>query len=792
MRSTRLHSLTLLALSLLTAQTALAAGTWPHLRGPAMDGRVSAALDLGDAPTLEPVWRIGLGSGYSGIAVADGRVVTAFSNGTSDVVAAFDLATGDEIWRYAHDSVNKARDGSDDGPLSTPLLAVEHAFVVGAKGKLVALGLEDGKLAWSRKLQDDFGSEPPHFGYSTTPILVDGKLIVMTGGTEGRAISALDPKTGKTLWSSVAEKVEDQMPVAMELAGELQVVAVAGKKVMGLSPADGAVLWSHEFGENDWVGSSNPTYAGPNQFLVFASGDAVVLGVGKTDNEYAVSELYRSKTLGQTYALPVYRDGYLYGFRGQVLSCMNAGDGERVWRSRPPGGRGLILVDDKLVVFGSDGMVVVADASPEGYRERARIQALEASAYTWPAFADGKVLVRNLEEMAAVRLAGAGRRAMAASASEGVAGHAFGRWLADLAAAEDKAAAVAEFLKAHPRSPVVEDGYAHFVFSGETEDLALRGTMLPNNNPVGMEPVEGTDFYYRSVEVEPGERYEYQFMKDFGERIPDPRNPDQVPSSGGPPNSQFTTAGYEFPGHTAAPADGPRGRIEEVAFESKTLGTRELKVYLPPGYDDGTARYPVLLVHDGLNWLEKGLMANTLDNLIGKTVQPVVVAFLKPRDQWWLEAGGTGTDQHLEMVVGELLPHLAEKYRLTDAPSSHATMGHRGYGLASAYVALKHPDLFGKVAIQSPQIGLGYEDAVRELLGTDAASKVTVYLDWNKNEVRDLDAGFDLYEESRRFAQTLEAHNIAYVGGEMKDSFGWAGWRSRTDRILATLFPLQE
>ncbi|MFQ5526395.1 MAG: PQQ-binding-like beta-propeller repeat protein [Thermoanaerobaculia bacterium] len=790
MKSTRWLLATVLALALIPATAVSASSTWPHLRGPGMDGRVSSELDLGEAPALELAWKVPLGSGYSGIAVADGRAVTSFSDGTSDVVAAFDLTTGREIWRHAHDSVNKARDGSDDGPLSTPLLAQGHAFVVGAKGELVALRLEDGALTWSRALEEDFGSEMPHFGFSTTPILAEGKLIVMTGGSEGRAISALDPKTGETLWSQGSEKVDDQMPMAMELAGRLQIIAVTGKKLQGRSPEDGSVLWTHEFGEQDWVGSSTPTYAGPNQFLIFANGEAVVFGVGITDGEYAVSELYRSKTLGNGYALPVYREGYLYGFRGQVLSCMNAGNGERVWRSRPPGGRGLILVDDKLVVFGANGMVVVADASPDGYRERARIEALASSAYTWPAFADGKVLVRNLEEMAAVRLAGAVRSAMPRRAADEANGHAFGRWLTALVAAEDKAAVAAKYLEENPRWPMLEANYAHFVYTGDVEDLAIRGTMLPNANPVALEAVKGTDLRYLTVEVEPGARYEYQFVKDFGERIPDPRNPDQVPSSGGPPNSQFTTTGYEFPAHTNTPETAARGRIEDTGFESETLGKRELKVYLPPGYDDSTESYPLLLVHDGLNWLEKGLMANSLDNLVGERVQPVVVAFLKPRDEWWLEAGGTGTDQHVDMVVNELLPYIAERYRLVDSPASHAVMGHRGYGLTSAYLALTNPNVFGKAAIQSPQIGLGYEDAFRALLSTEAGNLITFYLDWNRREARDIDAGFDLQQESRAFADALLANEIAFTGGERNDSFGWAGWRTRTDRILETLFPL--
>lgn len=793
------------ALALLLAPALAAASDWPHLRGARQDGRAVGEAGLPEQIGLELDWRVRLGSGYSGIAVGGERSVTAFAEGDQDFVAAFELATGKELWRRPLNPITKGHDGSDDGPLSTPTILNDHVFMLGADGRLLALALEDGSVAWSKDLPKEFGSVRPAYGFSTSPAAVQGKLAVLTGGPEERALSALDPATGEVLWSVGSAAVSDQMPIAMTLGGREQIVAVSGHSVAGYSPEDGSLLWSHEFDENAWTGSSTPTPAGENRLMIFVSGEGTVISVEPDESgELRARELYRTKALGNSYALPVYREGHLYGFRGQILSCVDAETGERVWRSRPPGGRGLILVEDKLVVFGAGGNVVIADASPEGYRERARIEALDASAYTWPAYAGGRILVRNLEEMAAVRLTAASPTAAepvavaeqpAEAAPEPDEG-AFAAWVARVEALEtpdERAAAVDEYLARHSRSPIVDGDRAMFVYRGDVEDLALQGTMLETTAPVPMERLAGTDFFYRSVAVEPAMRYEYLLVKDYEERIADPRNPVSVPARWGPERSQFTTDGYETAEHLSEPAAGGEqvaaGRLEELEIET-AVGKRELRVYLPPGYDDGEERYPLLVVYDGMDWIEKGLMVNTLDRLIGDSVRPVVVAFLGRVGQWWLEAGGSQTAEYVEALAKEIVPHLAETYRLSREPGSHAAMGALGYGVTALYAALEHPEIFGMAALQSPQVGLGSDDAVRELLAGDSAAKIRVYLDWNRNEPKDPDSGFDLHDQSIGLAEVLMFHGIDFAGGEARDSFGWASWRSRTDRILEAFFPM--
>lgn len=781
-----------LAILFLTVPALAAANGWPHLRGPEQDGRVAAGgvFDVEDL-ALEVAWKVPLGPAYSGIAIADGKAVTLYSDGQSDLAIAVDTATGKKLWNHKIDAVYRGHDGSSDGPLSTPLIHDGMVYVLGARGQLFALRLADGQQVWAKEVPEAFGAKEPDFGFTTTPIIEGDVLVVQVGGSEGRSILGLDRKTGRVLWSRGDDTVDYQSPTAMTLLGERQIVAVSARHITGLGAEGGEILWQFELGEQDRAGSATPVPVGEDRFLIFVSGAATVYELVQRDGGIEVVEAYRSRELGGTYALPVYHEGYLYGFRGQFLTCIKATTGERVWKSRPPGGRGLILVDGHLVIFGAKGEVVVAAATPEGYVEKARRQALDGNAYTWPSFAEGKVFVRNLEEMAAVEvMESEGFRGT--EVAGGTADHHFGKFVRKLEAAAEKKALIDQFLAEQKSLPVVDGEYVHFVFRGEAEDVALEGNIIPGGGTEGLEQVAGTDFYYKTFKVEPGTRWEYRFVKNLEDSITDPHNSRTVPAYGdGGTFSELVLPGYELPEHLAEPADGDRGTVETLTFKSEMLGNeREVRVYLPPGYAEGGEAYPLLLVH-GLEWSDRGLMVTALDNLLGERVEPLVVAFVAPSRAWWEEGGGTGTDAYVDMLVQEMVPFLEGKYRLDQASASRALMGDQGFALTAAYGALKHPKVFGKAALLSVHLGAGYMDQLMELLAQDKRPAVDLFLTWNRYDVRRHANGIDYRGDSRRLAEALKAHGFEFTGGEVVDAHGWGAARAVTDDVLEALFPLE-
>lgn len=694
-----------IAFSLIWAVASIAtAAEWPHLRGPQLDGRVAEhAASAGDSLALEVAWKAPLGPAYSGVTAARGRLITMYSDGTQDLVVALDAKDGHELWRYPLGPTYRGHDGSEDGPLSTPTIGHQRVYALAPGGLMVALGLDDGKPVWRADLTE-MGATEPFYGFASTPAIAGDAVLVQTGGAEGPALVALAAGTGKSLWS--AGKGEERAgygsPVVMELAGRSQVVNASGHQVLGVAADTGEVLWEHTFGTDDSISSTLPTSLGDDSFLVMAGGKAVALRVAQAaDDSLQITELYRTNALGRGYPAPVVHDGYIYGYHGKFLSCLKVADGKRVWRSRPPGGRGLMLLGDHLVLYGAEGNIVIADASPEGYVERARNQALERSGYAWPIFASERIVVRNGAELAALTIATRPDTPAVASSAAGSpspATHGFGRWVQKLQAADAaERSRLIEELVARPEGlPIVEGNLVHFVYHGPTEDLALGGSMADYDATAPMQRVDGTDLYYATHEMAPGSRWEYRFLVDFDKELADPRNPHTVPAiRGDDAISEVATAGYTRPSHIAEPGpDGPRGTFESITVKSAALeGDRSVAMYLPPGYAAGGNRYPLLVVNEGPAWRDKGLLANTLDNLIGKSIEPLVVALVEPSRRWWGEAGGGVTDAYATFLAEELVPHLTEKYSLRSDRQSRAVMGTRGYGFTAVYTALRHPEV---------------------------------------------------------------------------------------------------
>jgi enterochelin esterase family protein len=345
---------------------------------------------------------------------------------------------------------------------------------------------------------------------------------------------------------------------------------------------------------------------------------------------------------------------------------------------------------------------------------------------------------------------------------------------------EDKRAAIDAFMVSHPETPILDDdGLVHFVFRGEVDDLMVQGNMEPWERQRPMFRIAGTDFHYRSVDLEPGGRFEYAFAVFDDVRV-DPRNPRRSEIDG-EMRSVLTTSGFAEAEHLAEPT-GPRGRIEKLAWKSEIIGDeREVQVYLPAGYDDGLDRYPLLMIYGAQGALELGLWNHTLDNLVGHGVEPLVVAFV-PGGHW--SETGSRLDEFTRAIAGELLPSLDGKYRTIGA-EHRALMGNSFAGWFAFGLVIERPDLFSKAATQSPVYGTGRRDPLIELIAAAEKTEQTFVIQWTRHEHRD--------PEGRTAGQLLEAtlQEKGYEPAvhEIPGGVGWNTWRQNTDHLLKSLFP---
>ena len=756
-------------------------------------GAVPTAAEVG----LEVVWKRPLGSGYSGIAVADGRAVTMFSDGRFDYVIALEAETGEERWRFRLGTTYSGRGGSENGPSSTPVVDGGVVFGLAPKGLLFAITLADGNPVWTRKIDEDFQLTIPLFGMVTTPLVEDDVLIVQTGNPDEGAISGFDKQTGKTLWSVGSDTVGYQSPKVMTLAGQRQVIAVGDTTVMGILPRSGEILWTHEYGEGGSPGCARPVQVAANRFLLSPSSSGygwqttgVLYELRQEDAGVRLEEVWQSDSIKNSYALPAFHDGHFYTFKGNFLACVDAGSGEEVWVSRPPGGQALTLSVNGLTILSSQGDLVMVRPTPDGYREWARASILDNGSYTAPSVVGDRIFVRNHIEIAAVAMTESVTTVPAVDKDAIIPAGEFANFVRKVRAATDKTALIDEWMNSHETFPIVENNNTvHFIYRGDVEDVAILGSMTDLSDPEPLTNIEGTDFHYRSYTFEPDTRWEYFFDVDFGQITTDPLNPRTYVSEWGE-ISEIWMPEWAHPADVNEPI-GNRGRIETFNLESEILGEqREVRAYLPPGWSRDQ-RYPLLIVSNGPAALELGKMDHSLDNLIGDGVAPTVVAFVTPLPYpaRYSEFLGEGASTYAQMLAEELVPFFEKNYGTIPQPDARALMGTFESAQATVHTAMLYPQVFGKVAVQSVRLQPPIRDHIFARLSDAKELPVEFYVDWNGSDWRNPVYDLDLRRDSSTMFDMLKERGQVLTGGEFPGGAGWGSWRARNKLILETLFP---
>ncbi|MGH7494135.1 MAG: PQQ-binding-like beta-propeller repeat protein [bacterium] len=778
---------------------------WPRWRGPNYDGVSVQAGVFEENSTLQIVWKRKIGSGYSAIAVAHGHAITLFSDGVYDYLVSLDSESGNEQWRYRIDTTYPGRDGANDGPVSTPTIDENRVFGIGPKGQLVALDLKTGKVLWSTHLIENHHALLPHWGFTTSPLVYEGLLIVETGGTPNNAVTAFDKKTGRVAWSAGADTVEYQSPLIAEVAGRTQLLWAGEKFLFGFEPKTGKELWQYcHQGDGFYQRIVNPVVVESDKLLLTnQSAQAKLIRVHENQTGFAIEEMWKSVDLKRNYNIPVYYEGHIYGYSGDFLTCVDADSGKLAWKSRPPGNGFTITVDGHLVIMTKKGSLHVAKASPQGYFEIASLPVFDKLVWSPPSFANGKFYVRSsFDEIACVAVAN--RNLATAEKAKPMTPMffpttEFGKFVRRVEAASDKRALVDAFMNSQKQFPIIEgDSLVHIIYRCEARDVALRGDMFEAGDEIPMYHLDGTDFFYASFTFKPDAFVSYQFVMDLEQRIADPRNPHKVGVSmlvG--EASEIYMPGSTRPRHFYEPAAGPRGRLDTLTFTSEKIrvgrrtwgGERRIQIYLPPGYDETAQRYPVIYVNDGDNALEIGKMKNTLDNLVGKTVQPVIAVFIQSINAY--EFARLERKIYAQMVAEKLAPFIDQRYRTIDKPDARAILGGDEGGYSALYIGFLYPGVFGLVAGQSVcPIAEGGPELVA-LAQKSIALPVKLYLDWGRYDYRYSQYEYDARGFSLQFTKLLLSKKYQVAGGEVNEGSDYASWRRRADKILEAFFPIR-
>ncbi len=377
---------------------------WPQFRGPGRDG-VSREIGLLKSwPDSGPrqLWKVPVGDGFSGITVAGGRVFTLYGQGKDELAVAHDAATGRQIWRVRIDGKYESDMGG--GPRATPTVDGNLVYVLSAGGQLHALDTATGRRVWGRDLTRDFGAKPPQWGVSTSPLVEGNLLLLDVGGSSGNSAAALDKKTGKTVWTSQSDQAGYSAPVAITVGGVRQVLFFTATALTALAPSNGKLLWRVPW-RTDWdVNAATPIFVAPDKVFV-SSGYDTGSALLRIKPGGAPDEVWRSRGMKNQFSSSVLHGGHLYGFDNKVLKAVDVATGKDKWKQSGLGHGSLLYADGHLFVLSESGQLVLAEANPAGYREKASAEVLSGKCWTAPTLANGRLYVRNEEEMVALEVA---------------------------------------------------------------------------------------------------------------------------------------------------------------------------------------------------------------------------------------------------------------------------------------------------------------------------------------------------------------------------------------------------
>jgi len=346
------------------------------------------------------LWRRPGGPGWSSFAVRGSLIYTQEQRGPDEVVACYKLTTGEAVWAH-RDTARFWESNGGPGPRGTPTLYDGRVYTFGATGILNVLNAADGSVVWSRNAASDTGMEVPHWGFASSPLVVDDQVIVATSGR----LAAYDLATGANRWMGPARGVSYSSPHLATLDGVAQVLLLSEPGVISVALADGKVLWEHP-----WKGYPivQPALTADGDILISVSDSSGTrrLGVARGPDGWTVQERWTSIGLKPYFNDFVVHHDHAFGFDGSILACIDLKDGKRVWKGGRFGNGQLVLLADQdlLVVLSEEGELALVKATPDQFTELARFPAIEGKTWNHPVLAGDVLLVRNGEQMAAFRL----------------------------------------------------------------------------------------------------------------------------------------------------------------------------------------------------------------------------------------------------------------------------------------------------------------------------------------------------------------------------------------------------
>ncbi|MEI6455124.1 MAG: alpha/beta hydrolase-fold protein [bacterium] len=340
-------------------------------------------------------------------------------------------------------------------------------------------------------------------------------------------------------------------------------------------------------------------------------------------------------------------------------------------------------------------------------------------------------------------------------------------------------AVVDSFMNAANTFPFIEDDtLTHFIYQGTATGIKVAGDATGWSPELVMEMIAGTNFWYHTTSYPSDARLDYKFVLNGSNWILDPLNPNTCAGGFGP-NSELRMPGYVNPPELAYYSGIPHGILKDTTFSSASLGnSRKVTIYLPPGYESSAEDYPVILFHDGLEYLSLGSTNNILDYLISQQkILPLIGIFVPPVDRT-AEYAGNKIDLFTAFIVNDLMGAIDQKYRTSKDPDKRAMAGASNGGNISLYIGMKHPEAFGKIAAQSSNV----IQTISNTLQFGNKLDLEFYIDIGTYDIS------QLIPMVHNLATILESKKYSYRFYEWNEGHSWGNWKGHLRLPLMQFF----
>lgn len=445
--------LRLCVLLILLPVCSAAADDWPQWLGPGRDGVWAEEGIVKSLPEAGPplVWKAEIGSGYSGPAVAHGRVIVldriaAPQTGEEEYLHEGDVpqnsnfvrrrlpgrervvclneADGRVLWIHEYDCPYSTATTYAIGPRATATIADELVYTVGAEGDLYCLRLSDGSVVWSKNYVEDFGVKVPVWGIASPP-LVDGNRLICTVGGQDSTCVAFHRKTGEPLWQAMSAREPGySAPVIRTIGGHRQLLCWDSSNLSALSPETGEVIWQVPFESTFAMSVATPQVEGRRVFVMCFNGKSAMVEVA-ADGQSAklVWSGRRTSGIDGVHNTPQIVDGHLYGCgNGGRYICADLLTGRRLWftfdavsAARPIAWGNVFTVRnaDQFFLSNDKGELIIAKLNPQGFTQVSKAKLIEPThnigsrtlVWSHPAFANRRIYLRNDKEIRCYSLA---------------------------------------------------------------------------------------------------------------------------------------------------------------------------------------------------------------------------------------------------------------------------------------------------------------------------------------------------------------------------------------------------